>query len=133
MKREIKQLLKNRFNFSIVEPFDIDYFIITSDEEKAKFNKMVFKNIKILNCIPTDSVANTTSITFNGKVKFIVVSVLADKEKYSTAQIAALCAHEAYHVFQKACEDVGELNPSSEFSAYSIQQITQTILDRLGY
>jgi hypothetical protein len=35
----------------------------------------------------------------------------------------ALIVHEAVHVWQAICEEIGETSPSSEFEAYSVQSI----------
>ena len=37
--------------------------------------------------------------------------------------VESILVHEAVHVFQNACEHAGEIEPSSEFQAYSIQAI----------
>lgn len=63
------------------------------------------------------------------------VVCLGDNSKYSYAEVASLICHEAVHVWQAIRETLGEKNPSSEFEAYSIQNITQTLLyeyDRLS-
>lgn len=63
------------------------------------------------------------------------VVCIRDMDKYSYAEVASLICHEAVHVWQAIRETLGEKNPSSEFEAYSIQNITQTLLyeyDRLS-
>jgi hypothetical protein len=42
--------------------------------------------------------------------------------------IVGLIVHEAVHVWQWACEQMGEREPSVEFEAYAIQRITQNLL-----
>lgn len=49
-------------------------------------------------------------------------------EKHSPIQVAGLLVHEAVHIFQRHCRDIGERSPSSEFEAYSIQQISQNLM-----
>ena len=44
------------------------------------------------------------------------------------SQVAAMMAHEAVHVWRSAMETLGEKDPSEEFMAYGIQNITQTLL-----
>lgn len=54
--------------------------------------------------------------------KIILCCIKAGKE-HTNIQIAALLVHEAVHIFQTHCDDIGERHPSSEFEAYSIQNI----------
>lgn len=42
-----------------------------------------------------------------------------------------MMAHEAVHVWRSAMERIGEKDPSEEFMAYGIQNITQTLLTAL--
>ena len=51
-----------------------------------------------------------------------------DKKKATPTQKCGLLAHEAVHIFQKICEEIGESSPSSEFEAYSIQTIFEELL-----
>lgn len=41
---------------------------------------------------------------------------------------ASLLVHEAVHCFQHQCEHMNENNPSSEFQAYSIQNISHALM-----
>lgn len=45
-------------------------------------------------------------------------------------QIAALLVHEAVHIWQAICRQIGEHAPSSEFAAYSLQQISGQLMTR---
>ena len=42
---------------------------------------------------------------------------------------AVSLVHEAVHIWQNLCEYIGEENPSKEFEAYTIQNITQRLFD----
>lgn len=42
--------------------------------------------------------------------------------------VAALLVHEAVHVWQAYCRDIGERDPGSEQEAYGIQYIAQELL-----
>lgn len=44
-------------------------------------------------------------------------------------QIAAMLVHEAVHVWQQYCADIGEKEPASEQEAYAIQNISQTLME----
>lgn len=44
-------------------------------------------------------------------------------------QQAALLMHESAHVWQAWCDKAGERHPSSEFEAYALQNIAQTLME----
>lgn len=44
-------------------------------------------------------------------------------------QITGLIAHEAVHVLQAVCQNMGEEYPSEEFVAYGVQQVYLNMLD----
>lgn len=60
-----------------------------------------------------------------------IVCIVAIRPKPTTTgiQIASLLVHEAVHIFQKYCDHIGEDSPSSEFEAYSIQRIAQSLME----
>ena len=70
----------------------------------------------------------TTHYYEQGPQKIAIVC-LGDVKGYNTSQLAALIAHEATHIWQVCMAEFGEHNPSAEFEAYSIQQITQNLLE----
>lgn len=59
----------------------------------------------------------------------VAIVCIGDVATGTKGQIHALIAHEAVHVWQVICEELGETSPSMEFEAYSIQQITQNLLE----
>ena len=64
----------------------------------------------------------------------LVCVVCIDSEeakKRSHSQVAALLAHEATHVWQAICENMGEDSPGKEIEAYAIQWMTQSLIDHL--
>ena len=69
----------------------------------------------------------TTHFFERGNSVCAVVCYRPDGTK-TRSQIAAMMAHEAVHVWRSAMERLGEKDPSEEFMAYGIQNITQTLL-----
>lgn len=74
-----------------------------------------------------DFMACAHTFTLDGKVACIVC-LRDDREKYDGIDVAAALTHEAVHVFQRLCDNIGEDSPSREFEAYSIERITEQLL-----
>jgi len=62
--------------------------------------------------------------------KYSVVCYRPDKTRSRSQQFAML-VHEAVHIWQRIREAMGENAPSSEFEAYSIQSISQDLMQSL--
>lgn len=67
----------------------------------------------------------------NSSGKTIVIITINKRSEVTQAQVAGLVAHEAVHAFDFICKDIGETDPSSEFKAYTIQHITQFVLEKI--
>jgi hypothetical protein len=63
---------------------------------------------------------------FDGKRCAIVA--LGGTEKRTDIQVHALLVHEAVHIWQEIRDTLGERSPSSEFEAYSIQALSQELM-----
>ena len=79
--------------------------------------------------IASDSSDATTHVLQNQGKGLGCIVALRTREGLSGTQIAALLVHEAVHIFQEWCAVYGEKSPSSEFEAYSIQSISQELMD----
>jgi len=66
--------------------------------------------------------------TYDGESNMIVVTCIEGTGR-SGIEIAALIAHEAVHVKQRFMSFIGEKEPSDEFEAYTVQNITQNLLE----
>ena len=76
----------------------------------------------------------------NGKVHFFKQSkghnqcclvCIGGRKGRKRSEIDGLLVHEAVHVWQHIREDIGDYEPSSEFEAYSIQNIAQRLMEEL--
>lgn len=65
----------------------------------------------------------------NKSGEMVCIVALKIKEGVTGIQICGLLCHEAVHIFQSYCERIGESHPSAEFEAYSIQQISQNLME----
>lgn len=72
-----------------------------------------------------DDGASTTTLSGPGGVACIVCINVKDA---TPIDIAALLVHEAVHVWQNHCEDIGEKNPGREQEAYAIQAISKELM-----
>jgi len=64
--------------------------------------------------------------------KLTVVVCLGSTEGKTLSQVNALLVHEAVHIWQQIKKAYGEYDPSSEVEAYSIQNISQALMDEYG-
>lgn len=73
--------------------------------------------------------ADATMHTFqhpDGKTACIVC--LAGHQGRNPVEIAGLLIHEAVHIWQQYCNDIGEHAPGAEQEAYAIQAIAQELM-----
>lgn len=61
--------------------------------------------------------------------KMVCLVAMEGWEKATAIQIVGLLIHEAVHIWQSMCENIGENEPSREFEAYSIQWISQELME----
>jgi hypothetical protein len=59
----------------------------------------------------------------------VAIVCITNCEKQSPVEIAGLLVHEAVHVWQRYCRDIGEDFPGAEQEAYAIQAISQELFD----
>lgn len=87
-----------------------------------------------MNCKPTtdwiNPGADATTHVFTGDAGGTRnVVCIRTSPAQSSVSIAALLVHEAVHIWQGYCENIGEKEPSTEFEAYGIQMLSQYLLD----
>lgn len=57
-----------------------------------------------------------------------LVTVADSADKCEKGEIIALIVHEAVHVWQRICDEIGERSPGQECEAYAVQSISQDLL-----
>lgn len=79
----------------------------------------------------SDSFANATTHFIDNKLyqKKASIVCLANYTDRTPTQIAGLLCHEAVHIWQQTCMDLGETAPSAELEAYAIQSLTQSLIE----
>ncbi|WP_299883281.1 hypothetical protein [Zoogloea sp.] len=66
--------------------------------------------------------------TFDMPGKKVAVVCLRKRSGIDHVQVLSLLVHEATHLWQSIRENIGELQPSSEFEAYAIQSLSQVLM-----
>lgn len=72
--------------------------------------------------------SDATAHFFENDKGIAVVVCLRGWENRDPLEVAGLIVHEAVHIWQEVRSAIGEKNPSSEFEAYSIQSISQSLM-----
>lgn len=69
--------------------------------------------------------------TFDRKGKTVVLITLRDgaENERPASEILGVLIHEAVHVWQEVRACIGEHEPSKEFEAYSVQAISQSLIE----
>lgn len=67
---------------------------------------------------------------FNHGETSVAVVCIRVREGVTSIQVAGLIVHEAVHLWQEARQDLNERAPSSEFEAYSVQWLAQSLLEQ---
>jgi len=72
--------------------------------------------------------AHATAHFSPGDTTACCIVCLGSTEGMELEQVYALLVHEAVHIWQDVKHRIGEDNPSSEFEAYAIQNISQELM-----
>lgn len=66
--------------------------------------------------------------SFAGPKGLCSVVCLGDVSELDGVEIAGLLIHEAVHVWQHWCDDIGEHSPGTEQEAYGVQAVAQELM-----
>lgn len=84
---------------------------------------------KLIPSMMKSSTSGATTSFFNDEEgKQCAIVTLGDWKDKTGIQIAGMLCHEAVHIFQAWCDRVGEVSPSDEFEAWSIQWLSQQLM-----
>lgn len=99
---------------------------LSEDEFRA-----ALRHLKVQDAVPwiSNEHSSATAHHIRGSDgRAVVVVCLSDWQGRSPIEVAGLLVHEAVHVWQGYCEDIGEEKPGSEQEAYAIQSIAQELM-----
>ena len=68
----------------------------------------------------------------NGKGEAVAIICLSNFQNRSPVEVAGMLVHEAVHVWQNYCQDIGEREPGREQEAYAIQTIAQELMSEFA-
>jgi hypothetical protein len=73
--------------------------------------------------------ANATTWEFESPTGAACIVCVRGSETRTPTEVAGILVHEAVHVWQFHCENIGERHPGKEQEAYGIQFIAQTLFE----
>ena len=68
----------------------------------------------------------------NGKGEAVTLVCISDFKDRNPVEVAGMLVHEAVHVWQNYCQDIGEREPGKEQEAYAIQNISQELMSEFA-
>jgi len=120
--------VKNKFkwcdNSLIYGPFFC--LCLTEKEYKRQIKRCGIKNPSTF--LNKNANATCHHLT-NSQGKLCCIVCLGDYSNHSNLEIYGLLIHEAVHIWQQFKDWMGEDKPSVEFEAYSIQAISQELIE----
>ncbi len=108
------------------------YYALATNEKNfyKEIKKFKIERGDIPYWVKPSSAATTHFLSAKGGKRAAIVCIdPKDAKQYTGVQVAALLVHEAVHIWQAFSRDIGETEPSSEFEAYSIQWLSQELLN----
>jgi hypothetical protein len=100
--------------------------VLTEKDYLAEVKKLKIPQSDIGNWLGDG--AKATAHIFNIGGKGVCIVALDDDKRIDATSKVCTLVHEAVHIWQYICKYIGEDNPSEEFEAYSIQEITHQLL-----
>lgn len=98
---------------------------ITEKDFNAELKRLKIHPIAFLPTLHADAACHFLE---NKDGSSAVIVCIRTKEKRSLVETYGLLVHEAVHIWQGACDLIGEENPGKETEAYAIQSIAQELI-----
>lgn len=98
---------------------------VTEKDFNAELKRMKIHPIPFLATPFADA---TCHFLENSNGKNCVIVCIGNHNKRTLVEIYGLLIHEAVHIWQGACELIGEHSPGKETEAYAIQSIAQELI-----
>lgn len=106
----------------------LEYILCTSEKKFRKALKQTgIASWKTEEFIPNGYGAAAHSYESDDGRKKVIVA-FGEHSEFSKIEVYALLVHEAIHIWQEVKLMMREKEPSSEFEAYTIQQISQNLM-----
>ena len=95
--------------------------------EKAWDREM--KRMSVTNEPYPGTCAHTTKFGVKkGRTACCIITLSDEVDEWPLSRTIGIIVHECVHVWRFACNHIGEDMPSSEFEAYAVQRMTESIL-----
>lgn len=108
----------------------IHYCFCSSQKEYGKILKSLNIEDFVVGHWLKEGKPATTHFWIAPESRVAIVCVDLTKESFARDPItlAGILVHEAVHIWQEICDDMGEDRPPAEFEAYSVQWISQELM-----
>jgi hypothetical protein len=105
------------------------YYGLCTDEAafKRELRRMKVPADQWPNWISNEQSDATVHYLENDGRKAAIVCIRVDESR-TGIEVAGLLVHEAVHIWQAHCDDIGEKSPASEQEAYAVQGIAQSLM-----
>ena len=105
-------------------PLGMAWCLCLTDKAYQVARKQLAKEGKSVSDMFPDDGAQCQFIYVEGKLTDCIVCMCERKDPIENA---IYLVHEAVHIWQRYCKEIGEEHPSEEFEAYTIQNITHRL------
>lgn len=108
----------------------VDYYLCATKKRFKKYLKRLRIDKRLWPDFTLNKQSNATTHFFenNSTGKTAALVCIGGTDDATDIQVMSLIVHEAVHVWQEIKDNIGEKYPSTEFEAYAIQVISQSLM-----